>query len=409
MQTELADFMKDTPDGEEAAAIIGRCVHCGFCNATCPSYQLLGDELDGPRGRIYLIKQVLEGSTPSASTRLHLDRCLGCRACETTCPSGVQYGRLLDIGRSAVAQRTRRPAGQAALRWLLRTGLSSRLFAPALALGRVLRPLLPAVLRDHIPLARAPGAWPARPHSRRMLLLAGCVQPAMLPNINAATARVLDALGVQLVVPPHAGCCGALHQHLDDPVGAQRMARRNIDAWWPHIESGCEAILVNASGCGAHVTEYAHLLRHDPGYAERARRVSTLAKDPCEVLPALLAMRPIRQPRQRPRVTFHPPCTLQHGLKIRGAVETMLTALGCELLPYAETHLCCGAAGTYSLTQPEIADALRERKLMHLGNAAPELILSTNVGCIAHLQAGTKTPVRHWIEWLDDNIKEICP
>ena len=268
------------------------------------------------------------------------------RACETTCPSGVQYGRLLDIGRSAVAQRTRRPAGQAALRWLLRTGLSSRLFAPALALGRVLRPLLPAVLRDHIPLARAPGAWPARPHSRRMLLLAGCVQPAMLPNINAATARVLDALGVQLVVPPHAGCCGALHQHLDDPVGAQRMARRNIDAWWPHIESGCEAILVNASGCGAHVTEYAHLLRHDPGYAERARRVSTLAKDPCEVLPALLAMRPIRQPRQRPRVTFHPPCTLQHGLKIRGAVETMLTALGCELLPYAETHLCCGAAGT---------------------------------------------------------------
>jgi glycolate oxidase iron-sulfur subunit len=267
---------------------------------------LLGDELDSPRGRIYLIKQMLEEGRPATvSDARHIDRCLSCLSCMTTCPSGV--------------------------------------------------------------------------------------------------------LGVQLVVPPHAGCCGALHQHLDDPVGAQRMARRNIDAWWPHIESGCEAILVNASGCGAHVTEYAHLLRHDPGYAERARRVSTLAKDPCEVLPALLAMRPIRQPRQRPRVTFHPPCTLQHGLKIRGAVETMLTALGCELLPYAETHLCCGAAGTYSLTQPEIADALRERKLMHLGNAAPELILSTNVGCIAHLQAGTKTPVRHWIEWLDDNIKEICP
>ena len=293
MQTELADFIRDTPDGEEAAAIIGRCVHCGFCNATCPSYQLLGDELDGPRGRIYLIKQVLEGSTPSASTRLHLDRCLGCRACETTCPSGVEYGRLLDIGRNAVAQRTRRPAAQAALRWLLRTGLGSRFFAPALALGRALRPLLPPVLRDHMPLARAPGAWPARTHSRRMLLLTGCVQPAMLPNINAATARVFDALGVQLVVSLQAGCCGALHQHLDDPGGAQRMARRNIDAWWPHIESGCEAILVNArlgGGRGSRgPAEFTFAVRHGTRFATVARVQAVLPAEEWTELEAWIA------------------------------------------------------------------------------------------------------------------------
>ncbi len=404
MQTQLADFLEDTPAGREAAAIVGNCVHCGFCTATCPTYQLLGDELDGPRGRIYLIKQVLEGATPTAATQLHLDRCLGCLGCETTCPSGVQYGRLLDIARPLVAQRVQRPATQSLLRRTLRAGLLGRAFAPALRLAQALRPLLPATLREQVPATQDSGAWPTRVHPRRMLLLAGCVQPAMLPNIDAATARVFDALGIQLVVEPRAGCCGALPRHLDDPDGALNMARRNIDAWWPQLEAGCEAIVVNASGCGAHVAEYSWLLRHDAAYAHRAERVSALARDPCELLPGLLAGHRGAAGRRGPRVAFHPPCSLQHGRKIRGVVESMLATLGCEVLPFAEAHLCCGAAGSYSLTQPAIARALRERKLGHLERVEPELILSANVGCIAHLQGGTTVPVMHWIEWLDQRL-----
>jgi glycolate oxidase iron-sulfur subunit len=405
MQTALADWIKDTPEGREADAILRKCVHCGFCTATCPTYQLLGDELDSPRGRIYLIKQVLEGRTVTAKTQLHLDRCLTCRNCETTCPSGVQYGRLLDIGRKLVDERVPRPLGARLVRGALKEGLTGPLFAPALKLGQAVRPWLPAGLKAKVPAKQDAGAWPARSHPRKMLLLEGCVQPAMQPNINAATARVFDALGIELVRPANAGCCGAIRYHLNDHDGGLADARRNIDAWWPHVEAGCEAIVMNASGCGAMVRDYGDLLAHDPSYADKARRIAALTKDVAELLPALageLKRKLASAPAQR--VVFHPPCTLQHAQKIRGVVEDLLRALGAEVLPFAEAHLCCGSAGTYSLLQPELSYRLRDRKLGHLQAPKPDVILSANIGCIAHLASGTDTPVMHWIEWLDPRL-----
>jgi glycolate oxidase iron-sulfur subunit len=404
VQTDLADFIRNTPEGAEAAAILGKCVHCGFCTATCPTYQLLGDELDGPRGRIYLIKQVLEGAAPTEKTQLHLDRCLTCRNCETTCPSGVQYGRLLDIGRKVVEDRVPRSPAQRLMRAALKEGLTSPLFTPALKLGQMVRPLLPATLKKKVPAKQDAGAWPTRSHARRMLLLAGCVQPAMAPNINAASARVFDALGIELIVPKNAGCCGAIRYHLNDHDGGLADARRNIDAWWPQIDAGCEAIVMNASGCGAHVREYGYLLRHDAAYAAKAQRVSELTKDVAELLPALLAERKLA-PRGAERVVFHPPCTLQHAQQIRGTVEALLEKLGAEVLPFAEPHLCCGSAGTYSIFQPELSTQLRDRKLANLQQPKPAAILSANIGCIAHLASGTDTPVMHWVEWLDARLR----
>jgi glycolate oxidase iron-sulfur subunit len=408
MQTSLADFIKHTPDGEEADAILRKCVHCGFCNATCPTYQLLGDELDGPRGRIYLIKRVLEGETPTTQTQLHLDRCLTCRNCETTCPSGVQYGRLLDIGRAVVEAQVERGSGEKLLRATLEHGLTSRAFAPAMRLGQQLRGLLPAALRDHVPSRRAAGTWPTRTHARRMLLLVGCVQPAMAPNIHAATARVLDALGIELLRPAAAGCCGAIRRHLGDASGGLVDARRNIDAWWPAIESGAEAIVIDTSGCGVQVKEYAHLLRRDPHYADKALRVGALARDLAEVLAdcaTQLRALPRAATSAPARVVFHPPCSLQHGQRIRGIVEPLLRSFDAEVLPFGESHLCCGSAGTYSILQPQLASALRERKLEQLHAAEPDLILSANLGCITHLASGTDTPVMHWIEWLDRQVQ----
>jgi glycolate dehydrogenase iron-sulfur subunit len=405
MQVRLADFLQGTPEGEEAAAILGRCVHCGFCTATCPTYQLLGDELDGPRGRIYLIKQVAEGTEPTAKTQLHLDRCLGCRGCETTCPSGVEYGRLLDIGRRLVAERVPRPAGARLSRAALREGLTGSLFPAAMRAGQALRPLLPAALREQVPPRRAAGAWPRRSHVRKALLLAGCVQPAMMPNINAATARVLDRLGIETIVPEAAGCCGAIRQHLEDPDGGMVDARRNIDAWWPQVAAGAEAIVMNASGCGSMVREYGHLLRHDADYADKAARISAMTRDLAEWVPGLLAasgMAVARGPGER--VAFHPPCSLQHGQRIRGAVEALLALLGAEVVPFADAHLCCGSAGTYSLLQPALSRQLRDRKLDALNAARPDVILSANIGCIAHLGPAATVPVRHWIEWLDGRL-----
>jgi glycolate oxidase iron-sulfur subunit len=420
METHLADWLKGTADGADAELNLRRCVHCGFCLATCPTYQLLGDELDSPRGRIYLMKQVVEGGQPSAATLLHLDRCLTCRNCETTCPSGVEYGHLVDVGRKLVEQRVHRPLGEHLLRWALREGLTRRwLFDPAMRVGQVLRPLLPAVLRDKMPERRAAGDWPRRAHARKVLILNGCTQPAMMPTIDAATARVLDRLGVETVIEPRSGCCGAIRHHLADTDGALAQARRNIDAWLPHLERGVEAIVINASGCGAMVKEYAHLLREDPAYASKAQRVVAATKDLAEWLPAQLtgsidAIRAKVLARSRglagngahpaggERIAFHPPCTLQHGQRVRGVVEQLLDALGVERLAVAESHLCCGSAGTYSVLQPALALQLRERKLGHLQAGKPDLILSANIGCLAHLQAGTGTPVRHWIEWLDE-------
>jgi len=416
METHVADWLKGTADGNEAESILRTCVHCGFCTATCPTYQLLGDELDGPRGRIYLMKQVVEGRDPGASTQVHLDRCLTCRNCESTCPSGVEYGHLLDIGRRIVDQRVRRPFGQRLLRVVLREALTRRwLFDPAMRVGQLLRPLLPAALRDKVSARRPAGDWPRRRHARKVLMLNGCTQPAMMPSIDAATARVLDRLGVEAVIDSRSGCCGAIRHHLDDTEGALAQARRNIDAWWPHLDGGAEAIVVNASGCGAMVKEYAYLLRDDAGYAARAGRVVAATKDLAEWLPAQLEGRVdeirtrlaagtgVADPaRGAQRIAFHPPCTLQHGQRVRGAVERLLASLGVAPLPVADAHLCCGSAGTYSLLQPELSLRLRERKLAALHAGGPTLILSANIGCLAHLQAGTPTPVRHWVEWLDE-------
>ena len=410
MQTNLAEFIRETPEGQEAAEILGKCVHCGFCTATCPTYQLLGDELDGPRGRIYLIKQVLEGVRPTGKTQLHLDRCLTCRNCETTCPSGVQYGRLIDIGRKVVEEQVPRPLGARAVRTALRSGLTSPLFGPALKLGQMARPLLPASLKAKVPAPQDAGSTPRRTHPRKMLLLAGCVQPAMQPNINAATARVFDALGIELVVPPAAGCCGAIRYHLNDHDGGLREARANIDAWWPHLEGGCEAIVMNASGCGAQVREYGHMLRHDPAFAARAQRVSECTRDVAELLPAMAeAIVDRLQPHAKGRVVFHSPCTLQHAQQVRGEVESLLSKLGAEVSPVGESHFCCGSAGTYSVLQPELAYRLRDRRLGHLEAPAPDVILSANIGCITHLASGTERPVKHWIEWLDERLSAAGP
>jgi glycolate oxidase iron-sulfur subunit len=405
METRLAAGIRETPAGAKADEILRACVHCGFCLATCPTYQLLGDELDSPRGRIYQIKQVLEGVPPTRQTQLHLDRCLTCRSCETTCPSGVEYGHLVDIGRAAVDERVERPWRERVYRWLLREGVTRPwLFGTALKLGRSVRWALPQSLRAKVGAARPAGALPTRVHPRKVLLLNNCVQPSMSPSIDAATARVLDAIGVQSIIAPGSGCCGAIRQHLDDQSGALHDCRRNIDAWWPLIESAeVEAILINASGCGAMVAEYADLLRDDPAYAEKAKRVVELARDVAEFVPQAIAAAGIGAPAAR-RVAFHPPCTLQHGLKIRGKVEALLVSLGAELVPVRDTHLCCGSAGTYSLLQPQLSQALRARKLETLLENRPQVVLSANIGCIAHLQSATETPVRHWIEWVDEAL-----
>ena len=407
METHLADWIAGTPAGIEAQEVLRSCVHCGFCTATCPTYQLLGDELDGPRGRIYLIKQVLEGQAFTSATALHLDRCLTCRSCETTCPSGVRYGRLLDIGREVVDARLRRPLAERSLRWLLREGLTSRrLFGLAMGAGKFVRPLLPAAVRAKVPERRDPGQWPGRQHARKVLILNGCVQPAMLPGIDSATARVLDRIGVEVLQDARSGCCGAIRQHLGDPAGALDDLRRNVDAWWPLIEpgarSGVEVILVNASGCGVMVQDYGHLLRNDERYAARAARVSELTRDPAQWLPEELARAGLELQVAGARIVFHAPCSLQHGMRVRGAVEKLLMGVGVEVLPVADSHLCCGSAGTYSVFQPAISRQLRENKLAALQAGEPEMILSANVGCITHLQSGTGTPVRHWLEWLDE-------
>ncbi|MRW91723.1 glycolate oxidase subunit GlcF [Duganella sp. FT80W] len=409
MQTNLADFIKHTREGEEAEAILRACVHCGFCTATCPTYQLLGDELDGPRGRIYLIKQVLEGAPVTDKTQLHLDRCLTCRNCETTCPSGVKYGRLVDIGRKVVEQRVERPLGERLKRKVLKEGLPRKaLFGTALRAGQIFRPLLSPALQDKIPQRQRAGVWPSREHARKMLVLDGCAQPAMAPNINAATARVLDKLGVQLIVAPKAGCCGALRHHLNDHEAALDDMRRNIDAWWPYVQGGqggdaaVEAIVMTASGCGATVKDYGHLLAHDPAYAAKAAHISALTRDLSEIMPEFeeeLARR--ARVAGAGRVAYHPPCTLQHGQQIRGKVEGVLRAVGIDVVLCADSHLCCGSAGSYSLLQPEISLQLRDRKLANLSDTGADTIVSANVGCTAHLQSGTDTPVLHWIELID--------
>ncbi|KFE46089.1 glycolate oxidase subunit GlcF [Pseudomonas syringae] len=404
MQTTLSDKARQLPRAEEAESILRSCVHCGFCNATCPTYQLLGDELDGPRGRIYLIKQVLEGNEVTEKTQLHLDRCLSCRNCETTCPSGVDYHNLLDIGRAVVDAAVPRPLGQRLLRESLRAVVpNATLFKSLTQLGNTFRPLLPGSLKTKLPSNITPAkARPAVRHARKVLMLEGCVQPGLSPNTNAATARVLDRLGISVTPIAQAGCCGAVDYHLNAQEAGLNRARRNIDAWWPSVEAGAEAIVQTASGCGAFVKDYGHLLSDDPTYASKAQRISALTKDLVEVL------------RDEPlenlgvasdlRLAFHCPCTLQHAQKLGGAVESVLSRLGFNLTAVPDAHLCCGSAGTYSITQPELSQRLRDNKMNALESGRPEVIATANIGCQTHLAGAGRTPVRHWIELIEEAL-----
>jgi glycolate oxidase iron-sulfur subunit len=410
MQTKLDPILKDTPAGREADEVLRTCVHCGFCLATCPTYQLLGDELDSPRGRIYLMKQMLEGKPVAEATQLHLDRCLTCRSCETTCPSGVQYGRLVDIGRAVLEERVPRSARERMIRFGLRKVVPRNgLFDPLLRAGRMVRPLLPKALKKKVTPAKPSGPWPQRRHKRSMLMLEGCVQPTLAPNANSATARVLDALGISVIRTSEAGCCGALSYHLNYQEEGLDYARRNIDAWSQHLDGAnhVEAIVVNASGCGTMVEEYGHHLRLDPAYAAKAEQVSQRFRDISQViaaemegLKALLA----RRPKETRKVAFHPPCTLQHGLQLKNVVEPILSAAGFTLTPVRNAHLCCGSAGTYSILQPDIAERLKKNKLDALQAGKPDVIATANIGCITHLEEDASVPVRHWIELLDERL-----
>ena len=421
MQTNLADWIKDTPEGIEADAILRKCVHCGFCLATCPTYQLTGDELDSPRGRIYLMKEMLEGNDVTARTQFHLDRCLTCRACESTCPSGVQYGRLVDIGREVVEKKVPRGLVDKITRTVLKNTLpNTALFTVGLGLARAVRALLPDGVKKYVTSRRAEGIWPQPLHARKMLVLDGCVQPAMAPSINHATARVLDKLGISLIKAENGGCCGAIPHHLNDAYEAHAYVKRNIDAWWPAIEAGCEAIVVTASGCGTMVAEYGHLLRNDVAYAEKAARVSELYRDVSQVieqeratlvekLNAKVATFPLDAEVTKPKLAFHSPCSLQHGLKIRGVVENLLRDAGFELTHVPDGHLCCGSAGTYSLLQSELSGQLLINKVRALESGSPDIVATANIGCMAHIESGlhasSRTPILHWIELIDQRLK----
>jgi len=407
MQTALADFIKDTPQGKEADSILRSCVHCGFCTATCPTYQLLGDELDGPRGRIYQIKQVLEGALATSQVMTHLDRCLTCRSCETTCPSGVEYGRLLDIGREIVEKTVKRPWWQRFQRQLLVEVLPhpNRL-RPLLKLAQIPAFFLPKKISDKIPVVVKAVPWENKSQSRKMLLLDACVQSVSAPGINESLAKIFQVLGIQAISADEAGCCGALPMHLSKLEKAKQMAKNNIDAWWPEIEAGVEAIVISASGCGVHIKEYDHLLMDDELYASKAKQISKLCKDPVEILSSEDMKQFSIKDRTQKKISFHAPCTLQHGLKLPGKVESILTLLGYQLTTVKNTHLCCGSAGTYSVFQPEISNQLRDNKVEELIREEPEIIATANIGCLMHLQLGTKTQVMHWLNLVSQNMIE---
>ncbi|MGY8872294.1 MAG: glycolate oxidase subunit GlcF [Pseudomonadales bacterium] len=400
MQTNIAEFIENTPQGKEADAILRKCVHCGFCLATCPTYNLRGNELDSPRGRIYLIKQVLEGQPASTITQSHLDACLNCRACETTCPANVDYHRLLDIGTQIVETQVPRSFAQKALRHSILCVLPySTRFTLLLRAAQYIRPLLPKVLKTKVPLRPSKSSWPQRVHNKRMLVLEGCVQPGLAPDINAAAARVLSQFDISLVTADKAGCCGAISYHLNKQEDSRDFMRNNIDAWWPIIEQGCEAIVMTASGCGSTVKEYGKLLKDDQFYAEKAARISALTKDLVEVLSAL----PLEKLtlNAASNIAFQCPCSLQHAQSLSGTVETVLTRLGFPIKPVSDGHICCGSAGTYSIFQPELATQLGMQKVKSLEKVNPDIIASANIGCITHLSSKSKIPIQHWIQIID--------
>jgi glycolate oxidase iron-sulfur subunit len=401
VRTLIHELIKDTKEGRDAEAILRNCVHCGFCNATCPTFRLLGDERDGPRGRIYLIKNVLEQNRATRETQLHLDRCLTCRSCETTCPSGVQYGRLLDIGRALVEERVPRPATERLQREaLLKIIPKPERLRPLLKLAAFAKPLLPGALRKAVP-DRLPSRqdWPNVEHDRKVALLEGCVQSVTNPDINLATARVLDRLGVQAL--PATGCCGALSHHMSHEEQALETARRNIDHWWPMVEAGAEAVLLTATGCAPMVADYGALLAHDPGYAERAEKLASLSMDISQYLERQDLGVFQRGKRPARPIAFHAPCSLQHGLKRSGRVEALLRDLGFDLVSVRDPHLCCGSAGSYSILQEDLSKQLLQDKISKLEENRPDLIATANIGCLVQLQSATKLTVCHWIELLD--------
>ena len=402
MQTNIPQHILDTPQGKEANDILRSCVHCGFCTATCPTYQELGDELDGPRGRIYLIKDMLEGGEVTKTTQQHLDKCLTCRVCETTCPSGVEFAHLAEIGKVMLEEKVGRPLGQRLLRSALVKILPNRtLFSALMAVGRVFRPVMPKSLKAKIPKGKKVAAYPAKEHLRKVLLIEGCVQPSMSPEIDVASAHVLDKLGIQILRTGQAQCCGAVENHLNAKEAGLNRVRANIDAWFPYVELGVEAILSTASACALEIKEYAHLLKDDPEYAEKAKTVAEKAKDIVEVLlDEDLSMFKLDTAK---RIAFHAPCTLQHGQQLNGRVESLLTGLGYALMPVKDAHLCCGSSGTYSILQPELSETLRGNKVSHLTAHQPELIATANIGCLHHIQAGSEVPVQHWVNLLHTN------
>ena len=404
MQTKITEHFLNTPYGQEADTILRACVHCGFCTATCPTYQLLGDELDSPRGRIYLIKQVLEGNGVTRKTQTHLDRCLTCRACETTCPSGVQYGRLLDIGRELVDRRVMRSPLKRLQRFALRKLLPyPNCFSILLKMGHLFKPFMPASLKRKIPNTQKIKPALKQQHKRKMLVLQGCAQSVATPNTNNASANILHKLNIELIDAADAGCCGAVSHHLSAPQEALDFMRRNIDAWWPYIEQGAEAVVITASGCGTVVKEYGHLLKHDQQYADKAEKISVLTKDISEVLSAENLPFERIKPRTK-NIAFHSPCTLQHGQKLDGVVESILQRCGFELTQVNDAHLCCGSAGTYSILQADLSRQLLDNKLSALQKGLPEVIVTANVGCQLHMQSKADVAVRHWVELLDESF-----
>ncbi len=402
MQTQIDTQLLQTDAGKAADSILRSCVHCGFCTATCPTYQLLGDELDGPRGRIYLIKQALEGKQVTRKSQLHLDRCLTCRSCETTCPSGVKYSSLLEIGRHLIDQKVERPFREK----LVRLGMKSILpyplrVAPLLAVARTLKPLLPEKIRHKIPQKRAAGERASTPHVRKVILFEGCVQSVAAQHINRAASRVLDKLEIECIRVKSEQCCGAVNHHLGDKASAVDLARRNIDLWSRHLEDGIEAIIGTASACTLEIKEYPQLLNNDLDYAEKAKSVSDATRELGEFLQQQDLHR-LKFIEELPRIAFHAPCTLQHGLQLKGNTEKLLSSLGFNTTQPQDAHLCCGSAGTYSILQPQLSTQLRNNKLQALSDNSPDVIATANIGCLLHLQSGTQTPVKHWIEVLDE-------
>ena len=410
MKTNIVNEFLNTPQGEEANRILRSCVHCGFCNATCPTYQLLGDELDGPRGRIYLIKQTLEGKTPSRQTQIHLDRCLTCRNCESTCPSGVNYSQLLNIGRSVVNKKVSRSLPQRTLHLFLRKLFLSRfVFSISLKMGQLFKPVLPAFIKSSIPDKQTKLHFIKKLHDRKILLVSGCVQSDLKPNIDTAAKIIFDRLNIECIETPATTCCGSLSHHLNAEDEAIKIIKNNIDNWWPLVENKTiEAICMTASGCGVAIKEYEQLLANDKTYAEKAKTISSLYKDPAEIISRdndaerQFLIDKLTSARTKPNknIAFHPPCTLQHGMQLKDIIEPILSSFGYSLQPFKDKHLCCGSAGTYSITQKEISQQLLSHKLENIHKAEPEIIVTANIGCQLHMQSGTDIPVKHWLELL---------